>query len=217
MSHVRADIHSSKEGPWLRGPLDNPWLLRLKETSLRGDHPESVVGPQVFCVDEDTFASWSMNLSIFKSLSTHLVRMHGFLVGKQNLQHTLILQWSYPFVAYAFITYFICIHTWALFSENPKGLWLCIEHSKMGSERRNTLPLKFKLPRVDTLVALHSKISPCKKNNFICRYGRILDLLTTPIDVSALVALSQNITHHSDVSHSKTSSWLQLLKSMRSS
>ncbi|KAI5444612.1 hypothetical protein KIW84_013033 [Lathyrus oleraceus] len=56
----------------------------------------------------------------------------------------------------------------------------------MGSERRNTLPLKFKLPRMDTLIALRSKITPYKKNNFICRYGRILDLLTTPIDVSAL-------------------------------
>ncbi|KAI5428533.1 hypothetical protein KIW84_033498 [Lathyrus oleraceus] len=30
----------------------------------------------------------------------------------------------------------------------------------MGSERRNTLPLKFKLPRVDTLIALRSKITP---------------------------------------------------------
>ncbi|KAI5420195.1 hypothetical protein KIW84_044107 [Lathyrus oleraceus] len=56
----------------------------------------------------------------------------------------------------------------------------------MGSERRNTLPLKFKLPRVDTLITLRSKITPCKKNNFICRYRRMLDLLTTPIDVSAL-------------------------------
>ncbi|XP_050889482.1 uncharacterized protein LOC127094732 [Lathyrus oleraceus] len=61
----------------------------------------------------------------------------------------------------------------------------------MGSERRNTIPLKFKLPRVDTLITLRSKITHCKKNNFICRYGRILDLLTTPIDVLALVALSQ--------------------------
>lgn len=61
----------------------------------------------------------------------------------------------------------------------------------MGSERRNTLPLKFKLPRVDTLITLRNKVTPCKKNNFICRYGRILDLITTPIEVSALVALSQ--------------------------
>ncbi|KAI5428021.1 hypothetical protein KIW84_033146 [Lathyrus oleraceus] len=61
----------------------------------------------------------------------------------------------------------------------------------MGSERRNNLPLKFKLPRVNTLIALHSKITLCNKNNFICRYGQILDLLTTLIDVSALVALSQ--------------------------
>ncbi|KAI5419245.1 hypothetical protein KIW84_043426 [Lathyrus oleraceus] len=61
----------------------------------------------------------------------------------------------------------------------------------MGSERRNTLPLKFKLPRMDTLITLRNKVTPCKKNNFICRYGRILDLITTPIEVSALVALSQ--------------------------
>ncbi|KAI5403096.1 hypothetical protein KIW84_050620 [Lathyrus oleraceus] len=83
------------------------------------------------------------------------------------------------------------MHIWALFSENPKGLRLCNEHSRMGSERKNNLPLKFKLPRVDTLVALSSKITPCKKNNFIYRYGKILDLLTTSVDVSALVALSQ--------------------------
>ncbi|XP_050891020.1 uncharacterized protein LOC127096502 [Lathyrus oleraceus] len=61
----------------------------------------------------------------------------------------------------------------------------------MGSERRNTLPLKFKLPIVDTLITLRNKVTPCNKNNFICRYGRILDLITTPIEVSTLVALSQ--------------------------
>lgn len=61
----------------------------------------------------------------------------------------------------------------------------------MGSERRNTFPLKFKLPRVDTLIALRNKITPCKKNNFICRYGWILDLLTTSINVSDLAVLSQ--------------------------
>ncbi|KAI5386470.1 hypothetical protein KIW84_072847 [Lathyrus oleraceus] len=60
----------------------------------------------------------------------------------------------------------------------------------MGSERRNTLPLKFKLPRVDTLITLRNMVTPCKKNNFICRYGRILDLITTLIEVSVLVALS---------------------------
>lgn len=68
---------------------------------------------------------------------------------------------------------------------------MCSEHSKMGSERRNTLPLKFKLPRVDILITLRNKITSCKKNNFICRYGWILDLLTTPIDISTLVTLSQ--------------------------
>ncbi|KAI5430338.1 hypothetical protein KIW84_034790 [Lathyrus oleraceus] len=56
----------------------------------------------------------------------------------------------------------------------------------MGSEKRNTLSLKFKHPIVNTLVALPNKITPCKKNNFICRYGWILDLLTTPINVSTL-------------------------------
>ncbi|KAI5396994.1 hypothetical protein KIW84_062990 [Lathyrus oleraceus] len=61
----------------------------------------------------------------------------------------------------------------------------------MGSERRNTLPLKFKLPRVDTLITLRNKVTPCKKKNFICKYRRILDLITTSIEVSALVALSQ--------------------------
>ncbi|KAI5441800.1 hypothetical protein KIW84_011024 [Lathyrus oleraceus] len=61
----------------------------------------------------------------------------------------------------------------------------------MRSEKKNTLPLKFKLPKVDTLLALSSIITPCKKNNFICRYGQILDLLTTYVDVSTLVALSQ--------------------------
>ncbi|KAI5396617.1 hypothetical protein KIW84_062715 [Lathyrus oleraceus] len=61
----------------------------------------------------------------------------------------------------------------------------------MGSKKKNNLPLKFKFPRVDTLLALSSKITPCKKRNFICRYGQILDLLTTYVNVSALVALSQ--------------------------
>lgn len=61
----------------------------------------------------------------------------------------------------------------------------------MGSERKNTFLLKFNLPRVDTLLALSSKITPCKKNNFICRYGQILDLLTISVDVSALAAVSQ--------------------------
>ncbi|KAI5396947.1 hypothetical protein KIW84_062959 [Lathyrus oleraceus] len=61
----------------------------------------------------------------------------------------------------------------------------------MGSERKNTLPLKFKLPRMDTLLSLSSKITPYKKKNFIYRYGQFLDLLTTSVDVSALVALFQ--------------------------
>lgn len=84
------------------------------------------------------------------------------------------------------------IHTWALFSKNPKGLYLCSEHSEMGSDNKNTLPLKFKLPRVDTLLALSSKITPCKKNNFIYRYRQIMDLLTTSVEVSTLVALSMH-------------------------
>ncbi|KAI5420291.1 hypothetical protein KIW84_044176 [Lathyrus oleraceus] len=61
----------------------------------------------------------------------------------------------------------------------------------MGSRIKNTLPLKLKLPRMDTLVTLSSKITPRKKNNFICRYGRIQDFLTIPVDVLALVASSQ--------------------------
>ncbi|XP_050908873.1 uncharacterized protein LOC127122609 [Lathyrus oleraceus] len=61
----------------------------------------------------------------------------------------------------------------------------------MGSEKKNTLSLKFKLPRMDTMLTLNIKITPCKKNNFICRYGQILDLLNTSVDVSTLVALSQ--------------------------
>ncbi|KAI5430615.1 hypothetical protein KIW84_034995 [Lathyrus oleraceus] len=61
----------------------------------------------------------------------------------------------------------------------------------MGSEKKNTLSLKFKLLRMDTLLDLSSKITPCNKNNFIYRFGQILDLLTTSVDVLALVALSQ--------------------------
>ncbi|KAI5419832.1 hypothetical protein KIW84_043838 [Lathyrus oleraceus] len=61
----------------------------------------------------------------------------------------------------------------------------------MGSEKKNTLPLKFRLPRADTLLALSSKITHCKKNNFIYRYGQILDILTTSVDVSAMMSLSQ--------------------------
>lgn len=44
---------------------------------------------------------------------------------------------------------------------------------------------------MDTLLDLISKVTPFKKNNFICRYGLILDLLTTSVDVFALMALSQ--------------------------
>ncbi|KAI5442996.1 hypothetical protein KIW84_011874 [Lathyrus oleraceus] len=65
------------------------------------------------------------------------------------------------------------------------------EHSEIGSDKKNTLSLKFKLPRMDSLLALSSKITPFKKNNFICKYGQILDLLTTSVDVSAFVALYQ--------------------------
>lgn len=44
---------------------------------------------------------------------------------------------------------------------------------------------------MDTLLAISSKVIPCKKNNFTCRYGHILDLLTTSVDVSTSAALSQ--------------------------
>lgn len=61
----------------------------------------------------------------------------------------------------------------------------------MGSNKKNMLPPKFKLPKVDSLLALSNKITPCKNNNFISIYRQILDLLTTYVDVSTLVALSQ--------------------------
>ncbi|KAI5383845.1 hypothetical protein KIW84_070997 [Lathyrus oleraceus] len=41
----------------------------------------------------------------------------------------------------------------------------------MGSDRKNTLPLKFKIPRINSLLALSNKITPCTRNNFVSRYG----------------------------------------------
>ncbi|XP_050875585.1 uncharacterized protein LOC127079217 [Lathyrus oleraceus] len=61
----------------------------------------------------------------------------------------------------------------------------------MGPDRKNTLPLKFKLPKTNNMITLNRKITPCMKNNFIGRYGQKLKLLTINVDVGAFVALAQ--------------------------
>ncbi|KAI5390959.1 hypothetical protein KIW84_075995 [Lathyrus oleraceus] len=61
----------------------------------------------------------------------------------------------------------------------------------MSSDKKNTLPLKFKLQRIDNLLALRKNITHCKKNSFVSKYGQILDLLTTNGYISTLVALAQ--------------------------
>lgn len=61
----------------------------------------------------------------------------------------------------------------------------------MSSDKKNTLPLKFKLQRIDNLLASRKNITNCKKNSFVSKYGQILDLLTTNSYISTLVALAQ--------------------------
>ncbi|WJX19815.1 hypothetical protein P8452_09449 [Trifolium repens] len=61
----------------------------------------------------------------------------------------------------------------------------------MNSEKRRTLPLKVKLPDLETLRDLTTELTSISKSAFIFKYGNILDLLFTDVQVEALIALAQ--------------------------
>ncbi|CAK8579167.1 unnamed protein product [Lathyrus sativus] len=61
----------------------------------------------------------------------------------------------------------------------------------MGSERRGTLPLKFKIPSVASLIALGSKLTHMNEKDVIKSYGKIMNLLTVEANTRALVSLAQ--------------------------
>lgn len=62
---------------------------------------------------------------------------------------------------------------------------------RMGSEIKSTLPLKFKLPKLESLIALSTKLSNISEKAFVGSYGRILRLLTMDVNMRALVSLAQ--------------------------
>lgn len=59
----------------------------------------------------------------------------------------------------------------------------------MDSDRKLTVPLKFKTPQVEKLVEFRKKIKSMYK--FVSKYGGILDLLDVNVNFSALAALAQ--------------------------
>lgn len=61
----------------------------------------------------------------------------------------------------------------------------------MDSKRIGTIPLKFKIPSVNSLIALRSKLTPMGERNFVTSYGKIMDLLTVKENAGALVSLAQ--------------------------
>jgi hypothetical protein len=61
----------------------------------------------------------------------------------------------------------------------------------MNSEKRRTLPLKVKLPDLKSLRDLTTELTSISKSAFIFKYGNILDLLFTDVQVEALTALAQ--------------------------
>lgn len=61
----------------------------------------------------------------------------------------------------------------------------------MGSERRGIIPLKLKVPRVDSLIALRSKLTPMDERDSVASYGKIMNLLTMNVNAMALASLAQ--------------------------
>ncbi|WJX33933.1 hypothetical protein P8452_22095 [Trifolium repens] len=61
----------------------------------------------------------------------------------------------------------------------------------MDSEKRRTLPLKVKLLDLESLRNLSTELTSIPRRAFVCKYGNILDLLFTNVQVEALTALSQ--------------------------
>lgn len=62
---------------------------------------------------------------------------------------------------------------------------------RMGSEIKSTLPLKFKLPKLESLIALSPKLSNISEKDFLGSYGKILRLLTMDVNMRALLSLAQ--------------------------
>ncbi|WJX89544.1 hypothetical protein P8452_71532 [Trifolium repens] len=61
----------------------------------------------------------------------------------------------------------------------------------MNSEKRRTLPLKVKLPNLESLRDLSTELTLISRSAFIFKYGNILDLLFTDVQFEALTALAQ--------------------------
>lgn len=59
----------------------------------------------------------------------------------------------------------------------------------MDSDRKFTVPIKFKKPHVEKLLELRQKVKPMYK--FVSKYGKILELLDISVNFGALVALAQ--------------------------
>ncbi|WJX13362.1 hypothetical protein P8452_03758 [Trifolium repens] len=62
----------------------------------------------------------------------------------------------------------------------------------MNSEKRRTLPLRVKLPDLESLRDLSTELTSISRSAFIFKYGNILDLLFTNVQVEALTALAQS-------------------------
>lgn len=54
-----------------------------------------------------------------------------------------------------------------------------------------TFSFRYKEPKIDSLKALSSRVTPIKNNKFRAAYGNILDLLTEKVDFRALTTLVQ--------------------------
>ncbi|KAK2382044.1 hypothetical protein P8452_37808 [Trifolium repens] len=60
----------------------------------------------------------------------------------------------------------------------------------MAFERKACHHFAFKVPKVDSLVAMEKKLTSISRTNFEATYGSILDLLHVKVDITALVTLA---------------------------
>src|SRR4030066_1344056 len=58
-------------------------------------------------------------------------------------------------------------------------------------ERKKIVPLKIKLPNMETLKTLSNNLTSLSRGSFVAKYGDILGLLDTNIKVEAITALFQ--------------------------
>jgi hypothetical protein len=66
----------------------------------------------------------------------------------------------------------------------------------MALEKRNTFPYTFQELKVDTLLAMESRLTKISGPNFRSTYGSILELLHVKVDTRALVTFSQFYDPH---------------------